>query len=59
MVSSDLSQWTRAAASVIGTPAPIPGNPGYQAVEMQLPASVVAGQDRLFVLIAATDSPGP
>ncbi len=52
MISSDLESWQPVDATVVSQPEPVPGRPGYESVELELPGEAVAGQDRLFVLIA-------
>lgn len=51
MVSDDLENWAAVDAVGISTQS-APDAPGYEIVEMELPAGEVTGKDRLFALIS-------
>lgn len=53
-VSPDLEIWTAVTATVVSPPQPVPGVPGYETVELELPPATVAGQPRLFVVVRAS-----
>ncbi len=52
MVSTDLEGWKPVEAMVVSPPQAILEAPGYETVELELPAEEVAEKDRLFVLIS-------
>ncbi len=57
MVSDDLEDWTSVDAVAVSVPQPIAGKPGYETVELELPAGLVDGKTRLFALISVTPAP--
>jgi arylsulfatase A-like enzyme len=57
IVSDDLEDWTEMEAVAVSPPQPIAGSPGYESVEMELPAVAVEGMQRLFVIIDIKPAP--
>jgi hypothetical protein len=51
--SDDLASWTE-VTPIEETASAIPGNPGYQSVNLRLPESTLSGRDRLFVRVTST-----
>ncbi|MEK7951684.1 arylsulfatase [Luteolibacter soli] len=51
LISEDLEHWTPITPLTISSPTPIPNNPGYETVELQLPPTSFTGTNTLFVII--------
>ncbi|MBB5351845.1 arylsulfatase A-like enzyme [Haloferula luteola] len=52
LLSTDLVDWTPVDATLVSSPQPVPDSPGYETVELELPAESVSGQSQLFALIS-------
>ena len=51
LISSDLDHSTEVTPVAVSSPEAIPGNTGYETIELELPADSLAGLTQLFVII--------